>query len=129
MEQLISIEPQLHPSQVWFIATPNNQFFQVLATSWSLIKDDLGIWANEAINIYPNIDIVWRLFITYHYRIKSNTDLTKAITYLMQSDNIFDSTYNTLFIRPPLGVVNAEALVLGAKWLQQQAIIPDIDAD
>jgi hypothetical protein len=121
IDEIAGAEKILRSGKTWEIADPDDHLCQTLAAAWTRKKQALGDWASEAVHGFPEIDIVWRLYVTHHILTGSGQDITDAVVRLIMGDSVFDSSYISRFRKPGLGTWEIGALVLSIKWLQQRA--------
>lgn len=120
LAEIEQTEQPLRPGKTWQVADAKDPLCQVLAAAWTLKRSDLGEWATAAIHKFPDLEIVWRLYVSHHILTRTGAELTDAICKLVKANDIFDPTYISRYPKPGTGAWEVEALVLGVRWLQAQ---------
>lgn len=105
---------------LWAAAGANDPIFRVISAAWQLAKKDAGDWAAKAILENPELDIPWRIYFYYNSIYKTGIDLTEAAWRLIESDDVFDSTYTGYTQGPTKGLWEGKPLDDAVKWLQEQ---------
>lgn len=102
---------------LWEAADPHEPLFQILGKVWSLSGDELGAWADTAIQRFPDEDLVWKLHVAHHVLRKTGVDITEGAWKVLMSDALFDATYNGATPGPSFKVWKYAPLALAAQWL------------
>jgi len=105
---------------LWEAAGPNDPILQTISTAWKLKKKDAGDWAAKAILENPALDIAWRIYLYYNFIYKTGIYLTQAAWRLIESDDVFDSTYTGYTQGNRTGDWEWKPLIRAVKWLQKQ---------
>lgn len=105
---------------LWAAAGVNSPIFKTISVAWQLSKKDAGDWAAKAILENPALDIPWRIYFYYNFIYKTGIDLTEAAWRLVESDDVFDSTYTGYTKGNMKGQWEGKPLDEAVKWLQKQ---------
>ena len=105
---------------LWAAAGANNSIFRTISEAWKLAKQDAVDWAAKAILENPDIDIPWRIYFYYNFIYKTGIDLTQAAWRLIESNDVFDSTYTGRTKGNRMGQWEGRPLIRAVKWLQEQ---------
>jgi hypothetical protein len=106
---------------LWAAAGVDNPIFNTISTAWQLEGKDAADWAANAILDNPELDIPWRIYFDYNFIYKTGIDLTEAAWRLVESDDVFDSTYTGYTKGNITGQWEGKPLDDAVKWLQEQA--------
>jgi hypothetical protein len=106
-------------AMLWAASAENNLVFRTISAAWQLEKKDAGDWAAKAILENPELDIPWRIYFGYNYLYKTGIDLIGAAWRLIESDDVFDSTYEGYIQGPTKGLREGRPLDGAVKWLQR----------
>ena len=66
---------------LWEAADPREPFFQILGKVWLLSGDELGAWADTAIQSFPGEELVWRHELA---RAQRWTELSQVLGWTME---------------------------------------------
>lgn len=124
LAEIEQTEKPLRPGKTWQVADASDPLCQTLAAAWTLKRPALGEWAIAAIDQYPDLEIVWRLFVSHHILTRTGQEISDIVYKLIKANDIFDSTYISRYPKPATGAWEIEALVLGIRWLQTQPETP-----
>lgn len=105
---------------LWAANSINEPLFRTISAAWQLAKKDAGDWSAQAILENPELDIPWRIYFYYNSIYKTSVNLTEAAWRLIESDDVFDSTYTGYTKGPTKGLWKGKALDDAVKWLQMQ---------
>lgn len=105
---------------LWEAAGPNDPIFQTISAAWKLEEEDAGDWAAKAILENADIDIPWRIYLYYNFIYETGINLTEAAWRLIESDDVFDSTYTGYTQGNRTGQWGGRPLIRAVKWLQEK---------
>ncbi|HMF55933.1 MAG TPA: hypothetical protein VK619_06215 [Pyrinomonadaceae bacterium] len=113
-------DSSVRAGKLWEVACPDDPLCKALAGAWTHRRKEVGDWLKQAMREISDVEIVLRLYVTYHVIYQTGTDVTEEAWKLVAADDVFDPTYTGASYGPTKGAWLSEALTYAIRWLQEQ---------